>query len=87
MLILVFFPAAPEDYIEFTSPLTFSRSNIREPFAVRIQPDVIDEENETFRAVLTIDPGEDSVQLIPSEAVVTITDDDGMYVLCRWYCI
>ena len=76
--------SAPDDYTEVMMTLTFSQSNIREQFAVRIQPDVLDEEDETFRAVLSIDPGEDSVQLIPAEATVTITDDDGKLKQKYW---
>lgn len=39
--------------------------------------DSIDEENEQFQAVLSVDPGEESVELIPSQTTVTIMDDDG----------
>ena len=70
---------APEDYIEVTMPLTFSQSNIGEQIAVRIEPDILDEEDEMFRAVLSIDPDENSVQVIPAETTVTIIDDDGTY--------
>ena len=72
------FCIAPEDYTEVTMPLTFSQSNIRGEIAVRIQLDTLDEEDETFRAVLSVDSDENSVQVIPAEATVTIIDDDSM---------
>ncbi len=69
--------SAPQDFQEVTRTFTFSQSNKREEFAVQIASDVLDEEDEEFRAVISIDLGEGSVQLIPSETVVVIQDDDG----------
>lgn len=60
-----------------TRVLTFSQSNTREEFAVQVENDAIVEEDEQFGATLSLDPSEDSVQLIPSTTTVVITDNDG----------
>ena len=76
-LIMTYTLAAPEDFQEVTRTLTFSQSNTREVFAVQIESDSIDEEDEEFQAVLSLDSGEDSVSLIPAQTTVVINDDDG----------
>lgn len=62
-----------------TRTLSFSPSNSREVFTVQIRNDNTDEEEEEeFRATISIEPGDEgSVQLIPEQTVVVITDDDG----------
>ena len=50
---------------------------MRETFAVQISGDVIDEEDEEFGATISIDLSEQAtVQLMPAQTVVVITDDD-----------
>jgi hypothetical protein len=69
--------AAPEDFQEITSrTLSFSPSNNREVFAVQINPDAIVENDEEFRAVISVQPGEDSVMLSPAQTTIEIADDD-----------
>ena len=69
----------PGDYQSVTRTLTFSQSNRREAFAVQIQGDTIDEEDEEFRAVLSTEVSEDSVRLNPVRTMVTIRDDDSKF--------
>ena len=44
---------------------------------IPIQSDTIDEDDETFQAVLSQNPVTSTVTIDPAMAVVTITDDDG----------
>ncbi len=50
----------------------------RQTVRVFVEDDSVDDDDETFRLILSISPDdEDSVQLSPSSATVTIIDDDG----------
>ena len=60
-----------------TQQLTFNGAITRIPITISIQSDTIDEDDETFQAVLSQDPVTSTVTIDPAMAVVTITDDDG----------
>ena len=72
------------DYESVNQTLTFDPSNTRIPIQVPIVEDQIDEEDETILGSLALEPGTDdaqNVQIEPSEATLTINDDDGEALL------
>ena len=73
--VLLYFPA-PGDYDAVAEVLIFSASVNRICRNVSSVDDDILEEDEDF--TLTLNTTDSSVNLIPDEAIVTITDDDRM---------
>ena len=72
--------SAPEDYEPVNMTLTFDSSSSRLVIPVRIVNDAIDEDDEQLISRLELEPVEGdlpNVQVDPSEATLTIVDDDG----------
>ena len=82
-------PLAPGDYEPINRTLTFDSESSRLVIPVRIINDGVDEEDEQLLSRLQLEPvGGDSpnVQVEPSEATLTIVDDDGKFIfmaLCK----
>ena len=69
----------PDDYEAVNSGLTFDSTRARACVTIVIQDDDLLENTEEFRLSLTTD--EDQVILEPVDAIVSITDTDGMSTL------
>ena len=44
---------------------------------MQITPDNVVENDEEFQATISLQPGEDSVILVPMQSTIEISDDDG----------
>ena len=71
-------PLAPGDYTSVSMRLTFQPGVDRLTVPVQTTQDVIAEAIEMFRGRLMLPVGQPRVSLGVSEAIATITDDDGM---------
>ena len=69
---------ASEDYEAITRSLAFSQSNRVELVTIQIFRDTIDEEDEEFQAVISLDSDDDSILLKPAETTIVITT--GMFL-------
>lgn len=80
--ILLFSYLAPEDYSTSSELLTFSAVNTRQNVVITLNDDNVNEIVEEFLAIISFEGvASDDIQLVPEQATVQISDNDGMQVV------
>lgn len=76
---IIFYISGPDDFTNLEVTLTFDGTNQRENVPIAIRDDSYDETTEQFFARLRLDAVVNNVRIDPSEAMIIIQDDDGVF--------
>ena len=79
----MFFYEAPEDFSSVSTPLTFNSDVTNIQVQILIVDDSESESVENFLANLTMITDDVNVEIIPDQATIFITDNDGK----NYYCL
>ena len=69
--------SGPDDFTNLELTLTFDETQERNEVPIAIRDDSYDENTEQFLSRLRLESLVDNVRIDPSEATITILDDDG----------